>query len=202
MVVTVAFSSSGVTVAMASTADFASFERHGVIFPPYQKDVAIFPRTVGGMYVCRHRPYRSEFNDACIWTAQSPDLECWGRHELTLSPQAGTWSSDRVGCGAPPIETPDGWLEIIHGADADGRYHLAAMLSDLDHPHRVVSCSSSPVLDPQAEYEISGVYGNCVFSNGLIVDEDGAMTVYYGAADAICAGARTSVAEMVAAARL
>ena len=196
-----AVSDRGVTVAMASTEDFISYERHGVIFPPFQKDVAIFPERVGGLYVCRHRPHYSAFNPASIWTACSPDLICWGHHEMTLAPVAGTWRSGRVGCGAAPIRTDAGWLEVFHAADEDGRYHLGAMLSDLDEPHRVISSSSRPVLAPEAPYERAGVYGNCVFSNGLIVDEDGRVTIYYGAADRVCAAAVTSVAEMVAAAR-
>jgi predicted GH43/DUF377 family glycosyl hydrolase len=196
-----AVSDRGVAVGMASTKDFRSFEKHGVIFPPYQKDVAIFPEKVRGMYVCRHRPYKSEFNDACIWTAYSPDLYCWGRHEITLQPTPGTWESERVGCGAPPIKTPDGWLEIYHASDSTGRYHLGAMLSDLEHPERIVTRGKSPVLEPEADYEMTGVYGNCVFSNGLVVDDDGTMTVYYGAADKICAAAVTTVEDMVAAAK-
>ncbi|MFP4054529.1 MAG: glycoside hydrolase family 130 protein [Phycisphaerae bacterium] len=195
-----AVSDKGVTVALASTEDFTSFTRHGIIFPPYQKDVCIFPRKVRGLYVSRHRPYKSEFNSASIWTAYSPDLTSWGSHNVTLAPEPGTWSAERVGCGAPPIRTDDGWLEIYHASDATGRYHLGAMLSDLDHPENVIARGSKPVLEPEADYEKTGVYGNCVFSNGLVVD-DGTMTVYYGAADRICAGAVTTVDEMVAAAK-
>ena len=195
-----AVSNRGVTVAMASTNDFVHFERHGLIFPPYQKDVVIFPAKVRGMYVCRHRPFRSEHNPASIWTAKSPDLYCWGHHEMTLAPRFGTWESDRVGCGAVPIRTNAGWLEIYHAKDDKGRYSLGAMLSELEHPERIISRSSQPVFIPQADYEITGVYGNCVFSNGLVVDDDGMMTIYYGAADRICAAATTTVDEMVTAA--
>ncbi len=196
-----AVSDRGVAVALASTEDFATFEKHGVIFPPYQKDVAIFPERVGGLYVCRHRPYMSKFNPASIWTAYSPDLLSWGRHEMTLPPTPGTWEGGRVGCGAPPVRTHAGWLEIYHAADEAGRYALGAMLSDLDHPDRIISRSSRPVLEPAAEYELTGIYAQCVFSNGVIADPDGTLTVYYGAADRICAAAVTSVDEMVAAAR-
>jgi predicted GH43/DUF377 family glycosyl hydrolase len=196
-----AVSDRGVGVAMASTTDFGKFQRHGVIFPPYQKDVCIFPEKVNDMYVCRHRPYMNEFNDACIWTAYSPDLLCWGLHEMTLAPRRGTWEGGRVGGGAPPIRTEEGWLEIYHAADASGRYHLGAMLSDLETPQRVIARGSKPVLEPEADYELSGVYANCVFSNGLVVEQDATMFLYYGAADRICAGAITSVDEMVAAAR-
>jgi predicted GH43/DUF377 family glycosyl hydrolase len=195
-----AVSERGVTVAMASTRDFETYERHGIIFPPYQKDVAIFPEKVNGLYVCRHRPYKSEFNDACIWTAYSPDLHCWGHHEQTFAPVADSWCANRVGGGAPPVRTDEGWLEIIHGADAEGRYSLVAMLSELEHPERVISVGSEPVLEPQAEYEMRGVYGNCVFTNGQVV-ENGTVTVYYGAADRIVGGAQASVEDLLAAAK-
>ena len=196
-----AVSGRGVTVALAATEDFVRFEKYGVIFPPYQKDVCIFPEKVGGLYVCRHRPYKSEFNLASIWTAYSPDLLSWGRHEMTLAPTPGTWEAERIGCGAPPIRTDEGWLEIYHAANTDGRYHLGAMLSDLEHPERVLTRGRLPVMEPRAEYELDGVYGNCVFSNGLIADDDGTMTVYYGAADRICAAAVTRVEEMIRAAK-
>ncbi|MDP6046818.1 MAG: glycosidase, partial [Phycisphaerae bacterium] len=195
-----AVSRHGVTVMMAQTRDFVTFTKCGLVFPPYQKDVVIFPRKIGGKYVCRHRPYSNEFNDPCIWTATSPDLLAWGSHEMTLAPIPGSYASDRVGCGGVPIETPDGWLEIFHGADRDGRYCLGAMLSDLDNPHIVLSHSSRPVFEPEAPYELHGVFSSCVFTNGLIVDDDGVLTVYYGAADRVCAGAMGTVEQMVAAA--
>jgi len=196
-----AVSEHGVTVMMASTEDFVSFEKHGLIFPPYQKDVVIFPRRIRGMYVCRHRPYGSKFNDPCIWTAWSPDLLSWGAHEMTLAPIPDTWASQRLGCGGVPIETPHGWLEIFHAADGEGRYCLGAMLSDLDNPQKVIAHSTDPVLEPEMPYELHGVFANCVFSNGLIADDDGTLTVYYGAADRICAAALSTVDEMVAAAK-
>ncbi|MCP4376956.1 MAG: glycosidase, partial [bacterium] len=192
-----AVSEHGVTVMMAETEDFQTFTKSGLIFPPYQKDVAIFPRKIGDKYVCRHRPYGNEFNDPCIWTAWSPDMLSWGAHEITLMPIAGTWASQRVGCGGTPIETPQGWLEIFHGANHDGRYHLGAMLSDLDNPSIVLSRSTHPVLDPELPYEMQGVFDSCVFSNGLLVDDDGTLRVYYGAADRVCCGAVSTVDDMV-----
>ncbi len=196
-----AVSDRGVCVAMASTEDFRTFERHGLVFPPYQKDVAIFPEKVRKLYVCRHRPYKSEFNFACVWTAYSPDLLSWGRHAMTLAPLPDTWEAERVGCGAPPIRTEEGWLEIYHAADSAGRYALGAMLSDLEHPERVIGRGSVPVHEPEADYELVGIFNECVFSNGIVVEDDGTVTVYYGAADRICAGALTTVDEMIAAAK-
>lgn len=190
----------GVTVTLAVTDDFLRVERLGVIFPPYQKDVVLFPRRINGRLVCRHRPYLSELNPASIWTAWSPDFYSWGRHTMTLAPRPGTWQAERVGCGGLPIETPQGWLEVYHAADEQGRYCLGAMLSELDAPQRLIRCSQRPVFEPTADYERAGVYGNCVFCNGMVAEEDGTLRVYYGAADRICAGATTTVQAMVDAA--
>jgi predicted GH43/DUF377 family glycosyl hydrolase len=195
-----AVSADGVAVAMASTPDFVTFERHGLIFPPTQKDVCIFPEKVRGRYVCRHRPGGSEFNPPSIWTGYSPDLVNWGEHQVTLVPREGSWESQRVGCGAPPIRTSEGWLEIYHGSDGE-RYCLGAMLSDLEYPERLLTRSTSPVMVPELPYELTGVFNQCVFTNGQTVDPDGTITVYYGAADRICAAAVTTIDDMIAAAK-
>jgi predicted GH43/DUF377 family glycosyl hydrolase len=196
-----AVSEMGVTAALASTTDFVTYERYGVIFPPTQKDVCIFPEKIRGQYVCRHRPYKSEFSPASIWTAYSPDLVNWGTHDQTLAPVRDTWEGERVGCGASPVKTSEGWLELYHAADAEQTYHLGSMLSDLEHPERLLTRSTKPILEPKTDYELTGVFSNCVFHNGLIVDDDGRMIVYYGAADRICAAAVTTVDEMIAAAK-
>ena len=74
-------------------------------------------------------------------------------------------------------------------------------LGDLERPERVIARGSRPVLQPEADYELTGVYDNVVFSNGLLADDDGTLTVYYGAGDRICAAAVTTVDEMVATAK-
>ncbi len=196
-----AVSEMGVAVGLASTTDFVQFQRHGIIFPPYNKDVCIFPQKIRSMYVCRHRPYKSAYNPAAIWTAYSPDLVSWGGHQMTMAPEPGTWMAERVGAGAPPIKTDSGWLEIFHGVADDRQYALGAMLSDLDRPEKLICRSTKPILVPTEDYELSGLLDNVVFSNGLVVDDDGKITIYYGAADSICAAAVTCVDEMVAAAK-
>ena len=190
----------GVCVMLAETQDFVTFEKRGVIFPTYNKDVCIFPERVGGRYVCRHRPFRSEFNEPCIWTAWSPDLLHWGDHSVLHRPAPLTWESERVGAGAPPLRTAAGWLEIYHACDDAGRYRLGAMLSELERPDRLLA-RGGPVLEPREPYETGGIYGQCVFSNGLLACDDGRLTVFYGAADTVTAAATTSVDEMLEAVR-
>jgi len=191
----------GINVMLAVTDDFVSFEKIGVVATTFNKDVCIFPEQIGGRYVCRHRPFRTEFNEACIWTAFSPDLKHWGDHSILHRPVSGTWESERVGGGADPIRTDAGWLEIYHASDTDGRYCLGAMLSELDHPERMISRSLQPVFVPTEPYELEGVFGECVYTNGYLVGSEGELTIFYGGADTITAAARTTVDEMVAAAR-
>jgi predicted GH43/DUF377 family glycosyl hydrolase len=195
-----AVSDRGIAVAMASTTDFVTYTKHGLIFPPAQKDVCLFPERVRGQYVCRHRPDATAFNPASIWTAYSPDLLSWGQHETTVIPKPNSWESQRIGCGGPPIRTDDGWLEIYHGSDGK-QYCLGAMLSDLDYPERLLCRSTEPVMVPEMDYELTGVFNQCVFTSGQVVGEDGTITIYYGAADRICAGAATTIDEMLAAAK-
>jgi len=195
-----AISPRGVCTRLAVTEDFKTYKKLGTIFTTNNKDVAIFPERIGGHIVCRHRPDGGMFNRPSIWTAYSPDAVHWGRHELTLAGTMGAWDGGRIGCGAPPIKTAAGWLDIYHGADAKGRYCLGAMLSDLACPEKLISRSKRPVFEPTTDYEVKGLYGNCTFSNGLVVDDHGVMTVYYGAADTVVASASCKVDEMIAAA--
>ncbi len=52
----VAVSRHGPATALASTRDFATFERHGVVFCPENKDVVLFPEQIGGQFAALHRP--------------------------------------------------------------------------------------------------------------------------------------------------
>jgi len=192
-----AISEAGVVTALASTSDWKEFRRDGIMFAPTDKDVCVFPRKIGGRYVCRHRPWAEGLGVPAVWTAYSKDLIHWGEHRFTMGPRAGHWDDERVGCGPPPIRTDKGWLEIYHGADRKGCYRLGAMLSDLRDPARVIARSRKAILQPEAEYETHGIYAPCVFCNGMIAERDGMLRVYYGAADTVVACAETSVDELL-----
>lgn len=49
-------SANGVGVGLRSTTDWRRIESHGMIFPPHNKDCAIFDETVEGNYFALHRP--------------------------------------------------------------------------------------------------------------------------------------------------
>ena len=179
-----AFGELGPTVALATTADFKSFERHGLINMPSSKNAALFPRKIGGRYCRFARP--ASGGGGSIWISYSKDLKYWGDHQVVMAPRPGHWDCTRIGAGAPPIETERGWLEIYHGVkdtSAGPIYRLGAVLLDLDDPSKVLGRSLIPVLMPREMYERIGDIGNVVFSCGVIPEDDGTLKVYYGAAD-------------------
>ena len=176
----------GVTTCLASTKDFNSFQRHGVIFCPDNKDALIFPERIDGKYYALHRPVSGLFKRQEIWIAESPDLKCWGNHCYLMGLRSGSWDETRIGAGAVPFKIEAGWLEIYHGADRNNRYCLGAVLLDAAQPWKVIARTEKPVLEPQADYECDGFFGNVVFSCGLLYEDD-KLKIYYGAADtAIC----------------
>jgi predicted GH43/DUF377 family glycosyl hydrolase len=172
----------GVTTCLASTRDFKSFERHGIIFHPDNKDVVILPERIDGKYYALHRPHSSLFLRNDIWLAESPDLLCWGNHRHLVGTREGRWDQTRIGAGAVPFRIEEGWLEVYHGADRDNRYCMGAVLLDGERPWNVLARSERPLFEPQAEYERAGFFGSVVFSCGLLFEEQ-KLKIYYGAAD-------------------
>jgi predicted GH43/DUF377 family glycosyl hydrolase len=191
-----AASPNGIAVAMRSTTDWKTFQTHGLILPPHNKDCALFDRRIHGRYFALHRPSSPDIGGNYIWLGESPDLIHWGNHVCLTRTRPGMWDSARVGAGASPIRTPRGWLVIYHGADGQSRYCLGAILLDLDDPTRVLARTSEPIMEPVEDYETAGFFGNVVFSNGHLVDGD-EVTIYYGASDSVVCGARFSIASIL-----
>jgi predicted GH43/DUF377 family glycosyl hydrolase len=201
----VAVSRHGVTTALASTKDFVTFDRHGILFPPENKDVVMFPEKIGGEYFALHRPTAAApFSRPEMWIASSPDLWSWGRHERLLG-GAARWDLGRVGAGTPPIRTERGWLEIYHGnsrraGDLDiGAYSGGALMLDGENPRRVLSAAVQ-ILGPELKFEREGYIPNVVFPTG-VVERGETLLVYYGAADTVTAVVELSLREILERAR-
>ncbi len=186
----------GVGVGLITTKDWKNYDRKGMIFPAHNKDCALFEEPINGKYFALHRPSSPSIGGNYIWIAESPDLEHWGNHQCIATSRKGYWDSARVGAGAAPIKTEKGWLEIYHGADENHRYCLGALLLDLNDPSKVLARSEEPIMEPNAEYEQTGFFGNVVFTNGHLVDGD-KVTVYYGASDEVICGAELSISEIL-----
>jgi beta-1,2-mannobiose phosphorylase / 1,2-beta-oligomannan phosphorylase len=191
-----AVSPSGVGESLVSTKDFKTIEHHGMIFAPENKDVLIFPEKVNGKYYAIHRPVPKSVGRPEMWIAESTNLLHWGNHKFLLGLREDQWDNARMGGGAVPIKTDKGWLELYHGASHDHRYCMGAVLLDLNDPTKVIARSNYPILEPEADYEVEGFFGNVVFSCGAIVEGD-VVKMYYGVADTSMACAELSLSEIL-----
>ncbi|MBC8769546.1 glycoside hydrolase family 130 protein [Arenibacter sp. BSSL-BM3] len=175
-------SPNGVGVGLRTTKNWKDFDKKGMIFSPHNKDCAIFEEKINNRFYALHRPSSPELGGNYIWTAESPDGVHWGNHKCIAKTRASKFDSKRLGAGASPIKTKEGWLAIYHGATEQNRYCLGALLLDLYDPSIVIARSEEPIMEPLAEYEKTGFFGNVVFTNGHTVHGD-EIKLYYGASD-------------------
>lgn len=173
-----------------------------LISPPGEvhKNWVVFPRKIGGRYAILHslKP--------CVQVAYVESLEDLAStridsHHDGCLPGAG-WDNWMRGAGAPPLETPDGWLLLYHAMDrADpDRYKLGVMLLDRDNPSRVRARLPWPLLEPNARYENDGFKVGVVYNCGAVIRDD-RLLVYYGGADAVVCGAEVSLPALLASLR-
>jgi predicted GH43/DUF377 family glycosyl hydrolase len=200
----VAVSRHGPATALASTTDFKTFLRHGIIFCPENKDVVLFPERVAEEYVALHRPVGgTPFTQPQMWIARSPDLLHWGKHRYLYGGQR-SWETGRVGAGTPPIAIQQGWLEIYHGnlrptaPGQVGAYFGGIMLLANDDPSIAVRTGRETILTPEREFEKEGFVANVVFPTGVVEAGD-RLWVYYGASDKYSAVVELSTNDLLSA---
>lgn len=194
------FSRGGPGVSLAMTKDFKTFERYGVIMPPEDKDAALLPRRVGGLWAMIHRPVTTL--GAHMWISYSPDLRHWGGHRIMLEARrGGWWDANKIGLCSPPIETAKGWLVLYHGVrnTASGSiYRLGVALFDIERPEICLQRGDSWIFGPEAPYECSGDVSGVVFPCGQTIGADGdTINLYYGAADSSMALATGSISRLL-----
>jgi predicted GH43/DUF377 family glycosyl hydrolase len=189
----------GFSTILVETTDFKSCRRIGNIAPAINKDVAIFPEKINGLYYALMRPDTGSFAKPSMWIASSPDLVYWGQHQYLFGPRKGMWDSSRIGAGAVPIKTSAGWLEIYHGADMKHRYSLGVALLDLENPATIHSRGKDVILEPEMNYEINGFFSNVVFTNGAVSmgKNTEEIYLYYGAADQCVCGTTFSISDLL-----
>lgn len=208
-----------------TTTDFVTFEPFEISMPVTRNQV-IFPEKIGGRYFRLERPMwqpNMPYNNTGtapggwigstwdIWIQESMDLEYWGKPTLLLETGQLDYANVKIGGGAPPIRTREGWLCLIHGDDVDprrgkngweptwfGRYHCGTMLLDLEDPRKVIAYSRTPLLTPETPHELQGGYrNNVVFVTSAYVNDQGELIIYYGAADTYVCMARAPLDDVL-----
>ena len=183
----IAFGPGGPAVALATTTDFVSVQRLGVVCAPEDKNASLLPRRVNGQFVMFHRPAAVTGGRADVWISRSPDLRSWGAQEPVFGARpGGWWDSARIGVGPPPVETANGWLVVYHGVRqtvAGALYRVGLAMLDLENPAVVTKRCAEWVLGPREDYELIGDVPGVVFPCGLTITATGKLRLYYGAAD-------------------
>lgn len=192
----------GPGVSLALTPDFKAFESYGQVLRPDDKDAALLPHRIDGLWAMIHRPITPP-KSGHIWLSFSPDLKHWGGRRVMMRTRAGGWwDSEKIGLGPPPLETDAGWLMMYHGVKltaAGAIYRVGAALLDRDDPARVTSRGRGWLLSPDAACERTGDVGNVVFPCGWVTANDGdTVRIYYGAADTSIGMATARISALIA----
>lgn len=186
-----AYSKHGVRIALARTRDFETVERISLVTQADYRNVVIFPEKFDGRYVRLDRPH-SEISPWSIWISYSPDLVHWGDSRLLMKSAPYHWDEMKIGPGAPPFKTRQGWLHIYHGVFqtmAGAVYRLGVALHDMQDPAKIIGISDQWILQPEDPWEVSGYVPNVVFTCGAVPEDDGTVKIYWGGADTVmCAG--------------
>lgn len=193
----------GASIGMAKTTNFKKFTRLENPFIPYNRNAVLFPRKINGNYMLLSRPSDSghtPFGD--IFISESPDLVYWGKHRHVMGIGKHWWESVKIGSGAAPIETSEGWLLFYHGVCGTCSgfvYSMGGAILDLDNPSVVKYRCGNFLLTPEKWYEERGFVPNVCFPCATIHDsESGRIAIYYGAADTYVGLAFTQLDEIMA----
>lgn len=186
------FGYTGDRLAYATTKDFKTFTRHGLLMKQFEQRTSGFlPGKIGGRYFLFHRPMPN------MWGSFSSDLVHWEDMSCILETKDGSWYENKLGIGAPPLETPYGWLLFWHGKDNSGKYSLGVMLLDRDDPRKIIKFQEEPILTPEPDFERHGFVSNVVYTNGAVRFGD-RYFIYYGCCDRCLAVGTLDVEEVAA----
>lgn len=191
---------------LAISKDLKNFKRVGRMTHPNldDRDVILFPEKVNGQYVMLHRPKEWVGGDhgtetAAIWIQFSDDMMVWENKPTTskLLLKGEEWWEQKVGGNTPPIKTDEGWIMLYHGVDEDKCYRVGACLLDLEDPTKILYKTTDFIMEPEQEWETSGLYKwGVVFPTGNVLVDD-TLYIYYGGSDQYCGVATCDVNELV-----
>lgn len=174
-----------------------------IVLDHQNKDMLIFEGRIGGHYWAQTRPLGDLYfayppgSDVragpSINLASSPDALHWKPCiRPGIRPLSNSVATARMGGGAPPIMTEQGWLSLWHGVEPKelvGIYRTYWSILDKDDPSRILRASETPLLEPAPALTkpLSALMylRDVVFTTG-IADGGGHYIVASGEADLAC----------------
>ena len=201
----------GIRLGIAETEDFIHYRRIS-LSEPDNRNGALFPEKIGGLFARLDRPFRMFDGDGYdIWISFSPDLEFWGRSSLLVAARDIPWGHNKIGPACNPIRTDEGWLCIFNGAQVyperdhywKKTYRAGVLMLDLDDPTKVRAVQTRPLMEPHTDYECAPDYlpttyrPNVLFPCGAILEDDGQVKIYYGASDTTVCVATAALDDLI-----
>ena len=153
------------------------------------KNACVLPEKINGKYVVFHRIFPNILVDYVDDLNFDGETRWLVGHDK-IGPRPKFWDSRKVGVGAPPIKTDDGWLLIYQavGDQDSSRYKMGAMLLDRENPTKVLRRSIKPILEPTEWYENEGYKAGVAYPCGAVIMNN-KLHVYYGGADMVTCAA-------------
>ena len=198
-----------IRIALATTKDFVTVEKHGIIGPQVRsKAASFFPEKVDGGKIALLMTINSDsinshvavrYYDSMNEVLNQTD-ETWAEFletsQNTAVLRTEWWLHRGPELGASPIKTDKGWLLIFSNESMSDSWTIGAALLDINNPHKLIARTPSYILQPVTEYERNGLVPNVTFPEGaVIVGED--LYVYYGCADTVIGLATCKLKELL-----
>ena len=204
------FGPGNIKVGCALSRDLEKVDEKHLITPFNAKAMALFPERINGKVTAILTAHTDE-PPAKIAIAQCDrleelwDLKFWEKWHAELAEHALNplrFDHDHVEVGAPPIKTKDGWLlfySYIQNYFGGGPrvFGIEALLLDLKDPRQIVGKTKGPIMVPEEIYERYGAVPDIVFPSGALLQKNGRVDLYYGAADTVCARASLNLPDLL-----
>jgi predicted GH43/DUF377 family glycosyl hydrolase len=163
------------------------YDLKGIILDHQNKDMVFFEGLIENKFYALSRPLGSLYfasppddvfaSGPAIFLTESPDSIHWKPVEQSLiRPRKSGARTLKLGGGAQPILTPDGWLMLFHGVEQNesiGAYRTFWALLDKRNPTQILHLDlENPILiaEPDLTKELSkDIYiQNVVFTTGIV----------------------------------
>lgn len=185
------------------------------LFLPDNRNMVLFSEKIDGRYVRLERPMpvysRGGGDRFDMWLSYSPDMKYWGESKLVLAVEDVPFANDKIGPGAPPVKTEKGWLTSFHSVIRDNSrgkhgwenswqkmYYAGIALLDLKDPSKVLGIYDKPLIAPELSFETEeGFRTDVIFPGGMVLEDNGEVKIYYGAADTVECVATADVNDLI-----
>ena len=204
------FNAGNIKVGVALSHDLKKVDEKHLVTPFNAKAMTLFPKRINGKITAILTTHTDE-PPAKLAIVQCDTLEdLWNPafwehwHEKLPEHALNPLRRDRdhAEVGAPPILTKDGCLLLYsytqnYFGGGDRVFGIEAVLLDKKDPRAIVGRTKGPILVPEEVYERYGITENVVFPSGALLQKDGRLDIYYGAADSVCASASLYLPDLL-----